>query len=294
MKLSNKTRGISALIALTFGFGLIAIAARYLSYHFTLFQQLYLTIGTAFIFGLFVFNKNLHVRKIKNIPAKDWLIIFIRSSLGYLLAASLYRESIVLTKISNVVFLQSIPFVAILGFLFFKEKVTNKKILFVSAAFLGSVLISVKDYSNIFIFGKGELFSLISGFLFGLSFAIRKWQTDFLNNQEITELLFFVSFLLLFAASLISGEKLPNFNWSFLILLIILINGFINTVNLFLVNYGFQKVPAVLASNILTLESVFGTILAFIFYNEIPSFKELLGGTLIIFSVIQMNQLESS
>jgi drug/metabolite transporter (DMT)-like permease len=48
----------------------------------------------------------------------------------------------------------------------------------------------------------------------------------------------------------------------------------------------------VLASNILTLESVFALILAFIFYKELPTMKELIGGIIILGSVIGMNQLK--
>jgi len=60
-----------------------------------------------------------------------------------------------------------------------------------------------------------------------------------------------------------------------------------------LTNYGFQKIEAVLASNILTLESFFAIILGFLFYRETPLAKDLLGGIIIIISVIAMNKLEA-
>ncbi|MBI4009266.1 DMT family transporter [Candidatus Roizmanbacteria bacterium] len=294
MKLQEERKGVLALVVLAFGFGLIAISARYLSYSFTLFQQLYLSIGVGFIFGLVIFNRKVDYAKIKKIPRKDWLIIFSRVIIGYLFGASLYRESLVLTKISNVVFLQSIPFGAILGFILFKEKATFSKILFLTIAFIGAVLISVKDYSQIFSFGRGELFSLISGLLFSLSYVLRKWQTKFLNNEETTQLLFLVGFIVLFVVSIVNHEGLPVFNWNTLMIVALLVTGFLNAVNLFLINYGYQHVPVVLATNILMLESVFGTILGFIFFKEVPLLKEFLGGTLIIASVIQMNRLEEN
>lgn len=218
--------------------------------------------------------------------------MFFRVIIGYLLGASLYRESLTLTKISNVTFIQSIPFAAVFGFILFKEKFTFKKLLLLLVAYLGVLLIAVKDYSSIFTIGKGELFSLVSSALFSLSYVSRKWQTDFLNDKEITQILLFVGTIVLFIASLINGESLPTLNWQGVLLLSIFFTGFFNTINIFLINYGFKKVQAVLASNILTLESIFALILAFIFYRELPNLKELFGGVLIVGSVIQMNRLE--
>lgn len=291
MKSEVQTKGFLALIIVSVGFGLIAVSIRYLSYSFSLFQQLYLTVGTAFIFGLFIFYKKLNFSKITKIPPRDWLILFLRVIIGYLFGASLYRESLVLTKISNVVFLQAIPFGALLGFLLFKEKVTVKKVLLLTIAYVGVVLISVKDYSNISSFGLGELFSIISGLLFSLSFVMRKWQTNFLNNEETTQLLTFFGFIILFGASLLIGESFPVFRWSNIIIGAVIFTGFLNAINLYLLNYGYQHLPVVLATNTIMLESVFGTLLAFIFYKELPNIKELLGGILIVVSVIQMNKL---
>ena len=288
---ANK-KGVLALIFLSFGFGMIAITARYMSYFFTLFQQLYLSIGVAFILSLFIFPKTLNLKRIKAIPSKDWGIMLFRVIIGYLLGASLYRESLTLTKITNVTFIQSIPFAAVFGFILFKEKFTFKKLLLLLAAYVGVLLIAIRDYSSIFTLGKGELFSLISSALFSLSYVSRKWQTDFLNDKEITQILLFVGTIILFAASVLKGEGMPAINWQGVLLLSIFFTGFFNTINIYLINYGFKNVKAVLASNILTLEYIFALILAFIFYRELPNLKELFGGALIVGSVIQMNRLE--
>ncbi len=292
MKLHDERKGVIALVILAFGFGLVAISARYLSYSFTLFQQLYLSIGVAFLFGIPIFGRKLRISKITKIPHKDWALLFSRVILGYLLGASLYRQSLVLTKVSNVVFLQSIPFGAIIGFTLFREKISAKKILFIALAFIGAVLISVKDLSHLLTFGSGEFLALISGAFFSLSYTLRKWQSEFLNNEETTQLLFLIAFIILFVISIMNHEGLPHFNWNGIILIALLFTGLLNTINLFLTNYGYQRVPVVLATNILMLEAVFGTVLALIFYKELPNLKELLGGILIIVSVIQMNKVE--
>ncbi|MBI4226493.1 DMT family transporter, partial [Candidatus Roizmanbacteria bacterium] len=205
--LDESQKGAMALVLLAFGFGMIAITARYMSSYFTLFQQLYISVGIGFVLSLFLFPKSLNLKKIKTIPRKDWAIMLFRVVIGYLLGASLYRASLTLTKISNVTFIQSIPFAAVFGFILFKEKFTVKKLLLLLIAYLGILLIAIKDYSSIFSFGKGELYSLVSSALFSLSYVSRKWQSDFINDKEITQILLFLGTVILFIASVLNGEE---------------------------------------------------------------------------------------
>lgn len=217
-----------------------------------------------------------------------------RIIIGYLIGASLYRTSLTLTKITNVTFIQSIPFAAVFGWLIFKEKFTLPKFLLVVLAYIGVIIISVKNLSASFSLGRGELFSLISSAAFSLSYVSRKWQSDYLNDKEISQILLFLGTLVLFITSLLKGEKLPLISWQGVALLSIFLTGLFNTINIYLINFGFKNVKAVLASNILTLESIFALILAFIFYKELPTLREFFGGILIVGSVIQMNRLKDS
>lgn len=288
-----RQKGILALFILVLGFGLIAISARYMSFYFSLFQQLYLSSGVAFIISLFIFPRTLTWRRIKRIPRRDQVIMLLRIIFGSLLASSLYRESLVLTKISNVTFIQSIPFNAIFGFLLLKEKFNLKKLGLLIVAFIGVLLISVQDYASVWHFGRGEVFSLISSAVFALSFLSRKWQSDQLSNKEITQILLFFTTVVLVIASLVTGEGLPDLNWDIMLYFSILTTGILSVTNLLLINYGFRHVRAVLASNILTLEGVFATLLAILFYREFPSAKELAGGLIILLSIFKMNRLDS-
>jgi len=291
--MTQKTsKGVLALVLLAFGFAVIAITARYLSFHYTLYQQLYLSIGAAFIISLFIFPKSLGLKKLRNIPAVDWKIMISRVFVGYIFAGGLYRSSLTLTKISNVTFIQSIPFAAVFGWILFKEKFTLNKFLLVMLAYVGVIIVSVRDFSSIFTFGKGELFSLISSALFSLSYVLRKYQTDYLTDKEITQILLFIGTIVLFTVSIIRGDGLPVINLQWVLALSLFLTGFFNAINIYLINYGFKNVKAVLASNILTLEAVFAVIMAFIFYKELPNLKEIFGGLVIVGSVIQMNRLK--
>lgn len=292
-KTTDRSKGILSLVLLALVFASMGLFVRFLSIDLLLFQQVYFRVGAAFVFSLLFFYKSLDFSKLTQIGSKDWTIIFVRSISFYVIGVTLFTQAIILTKYSNVTFIGALPMVAILGFILLKEKVTLVKILLILLAFIGVVLVAVTDYSNLLSWGRGEILALISTFFFSLSYIARKWQSDKLNNKEITAIIFFVSFWLLLGASLFKGDGIPSPNWNVLLVLAIIGAGIFNILNLFLTNYGFEKVNSVLASNILTLESVFAVILGFIFFKEIPNAKELIGGVMILVSVVLMNRIET-
>ena len=181
---------------------------------------------------------------------------------------------------------------AILGFLILKERFTIKKALLVVVSFFGVVLVSVKDFSNIFVFGKGELFALASTFFFSLGLILRKWHSKILNDREIATFILFFATLFVFVVSLIKNEGPPLGAWPLGAILVLLAGGLLSASVSFLMNYGLFRIDAVLANNIVALYPVFATLLALIFYKEIPMFRELIGGILIISSAVLLNRLE--
>lgn len=291
MTLSEKQKGVYSLILLALFFASMGVFVRFLSV-FQLFQQVYLRVFAALLLGLFIFNRHLNFSKLKKLSSKEWLLFIFRGATGYLFGTILFSQAIILTKYSSVSFIGAVPMTAILGVLILKDKITLEKVMLIIFSFIGVTLISVKDYSNLLVWGRGEIFALISAVFFSLNYIGRRWHSDILNNKEITELNFFIGFIIVFIASFFVGEPLPLTGWSWGLLLAVLGGGLFNVINVFLSNYGFQKVDTVLASNILTLESAFAIIIGFLFYKEIPGLKEIIGGLIISLSVIRMNYLD--
>lgn len=291
MKLSEKQKGILALVGLAFTYASFGFFTRYLSVSFGFFQQLYLRIFVGLIIGFLIFGKNFNFSKLKKTTLNEWLLLIFRGASYYLLGAALFNKAVLLTKISTVAFIGSIPMTAILGFLILREKVTPQKIIFITLSFIGVIIISIKNFSD-FSFGQGEIFALMSCFFAALSIIFRKYQTKLLNNVEITQILLFFAFIFIFITSLLAHEGLPVSNWNGSVFLIILLSGLANVFMIFFTNYGFEHVKTSIASNILTLEMVFAVIIGFIIYREILGIKEIVGGVLILFSVIKMNKLE--
>ncbi|MBM3283064.1 DMT family transporter [Candidatus Gottesmanbacteria bacterium] len=291
-QIPNRSKGILAFVFLAALYAGTGVVTRNLSHYFTIFQQTYLRTLIAFILGIFFFRKKLHLEKIKKISLSEWLLLTGRSAAMFVFGATLWVKATTITKLANVTFLDALPITATLSFLFLGEKATLKKIFYLAMSFLGVIILSVKDYSSLSSFGYGEFLVAVSGFFFAFRNISRKWHSKLLNDQEITQLMFIFGILMLFTSSLIFGETfiMPKWNWEIIILLFI--GGFIMAANLFLTNFGFAHLSAVLGNNILNLEAVFGILFGFLFFGEISSIKELLGGILIVTSVVKMNQLK--
>lgn len=293
MNLSERQKGIVALVILTLFYASMGIFARYLNVEFKLFQQVYLRILAAVIVGAIIFSNQLDFSKFRKLAIKEWVLIIFRAVTYYVLGVTLFTKAIVTAKYSNVSFISAIPTTALLGFIILREKITWQKILFMLLAFFGVLLISVKDYFHVFSWGLGEFFALLSAIFVSLSNVLRKWQSTVLNNRELSEITLFFAFFGLLITSFFLNEGLPISGWSLGTIAVIILAGLANVVIILLTNFGFHKVNAVMASNILTLESVFAVLIGFLFYHELPILKELIGGALIISSVIQMNKLEA-
>lgn len=288
--LTEQKKGILALIALSFFFASMGLFVRYLNTSFSTYQQVYLRLGVAFLISLLVFKNKISWFKLTKISVKDWTIILFRAVSYSLLGIVLFTQAIIITRYSNVSFIGAFPMVAIFGIILLGETLTLRKALWILVAFFGVLLISVENYEYLFSWGRGEVLTLISTVFFSLSYIARKWQSDFLNNQDLTVLNFFFATLAVFLVSFLKGDSLPVNSWSWGLFSAILGAGLINVFNMYLTNYGFEKVEAILAGNLLTLEAFFALIIGFLFYSETPLIKDFGGGILIITAVIAMNK----
>ncbi len=291
--LDQKQKGIIAFITLAFIWGSMGIFARYLNTGFSIFQQVYLRLIAAGIAGYIFFRKDVHLSKLNEISSKDWTIIIIRAVFYYSIGISLYSMSVINTKLSSAIFIDSLPATAVLGVLLLKERLTLKKAFYVFLAFIGVLVIGLKNFDNFFGWGKGEFLMFLSVWCTSFSMVIRKWQSNFLNNKEMTLLILFLGAIFAFLFSFVNGEGLPVNNWTTGLLLMVILAGVLNTTITFLINYGFERIDAILGSNLLTLQSLFAIVVGFLIYKEIPALKDIIGGAIVTLSVVQMNKLES-
>ena len=280
-----------SLIVLAWVFASMAIPIRYLDSEFSIITQTFFRILIAFLMSYCFFKKAIRMNIIKIIPRKEWVILSVRAVLTYCLGVTLFSYAVVETKISNASFIQALPWVAIFWWTLLKEKFSKEDGFFVFLACLGSLLIGIKDLRELGSFGKGEIFAVFASIAFSLSYIMRRWQWESLNNKELTFLQLGIGSIFLFVLMFISGENMADINivTNWFIVLLLLISGFLNVANLWLTNYGFKNTRAVTANNILSMEGIFSIFLGFFFFQELPNGQEFFGSILIIISVILIN-----
>lgn len=288
----SQKNGIFALILLSAIYASMGIFARALSVSFPLFTQVFVRIFAAFIISSILFVPKFHWKKFSKVSRKEWMLLSARGFAFYAIGVPLFTLSILETKYGNVSFIYGLPISAFLAWIFLREKMTKEKLFYILLAFFGAIMISVKDYSHLGEWGSGEVLAFISSLVFAFTYISRRWHSKILSDAEITVGMLGVGVISLFGLMFFFSEPVPIAGWSIQLFVIVVVAGVFNAVGLFLTNFGFSRVKAILASNILTLETVFGVLIGILLYGEIPAMKELVGGVLILLSVLRMNRLK--
>ncbi len=286
-------KGVISLIVLAFVFATMGVFARYLSTSFELFEQTYLRIGFAFLLGVVLFYKDINWSKLRALPRRDVGILIFRAITLYL-GVTLFTEAILHTKYGNASFVSTLPLLPLFGYIFLKERLSLRTITYIGIGFIGILFITITDFDHLTV-GYGELMALLSMLAFDFSYIARRWHSDYLNNKESTVFMFVAGAIFLFATSLALGEGLPTPDQFTLIIIgTLLLAALFNVANLYLTNYGFERVKVGVAGNILTLETVFALLYSLFLFGESPLLREYIGGTLVVLSVYLVNRQESN
>ncbi len=285
--------GIIALVTVALFYGITAVLARYLATGSGVFEQWYLRYGIAFISALIIFHGRLDFGKFRRLPKAEWQILIFRSLVGGVAAVGLYTLAAQNAKIGAVAFMQAVPTLSALGILLMHEKLTAPKAGLIALSFVGVIIAAVENPHDLMSLNIGEIYSLISGALFSLFFITRKWHTGALNNQEITLATLGLSAVANYLLSLVLYHRLfpDTSGWSPFFVVVLLVAGIMGVANIFLLNFGFERVSGIIAGNIMNLEQLFGPIFGFIFYGEVLTGRELIGGIIIVAAAIGMNRL---
>ncbi len=293
MKLTSEQKGSLALVLMAFGGSIMGIWVRYLGDHFELYQQVSARAFAAFLIGLIILRNRIKIKNILSAPKRDLIILFFRS-MSTITAIGLFTFAMLNAKYANVMLIYALPTTALLGVIILKEKLTKEKFGLILIGFLGVVLIAIKDFSNLGDFGKGELIAFISAFFYSTSYIIRRLLSNKLKDEEITQIGSMFSFIFAFIVSQLFGNGIDEFTTTTPFLGLIIFCAGITFITIALSgNYGFGKVEAIIAGNIVLLESVFGIFVGLIVYSEVPTIKEFIGGAIIIFSAVMMNRLQN-
>ncbi len=169
-------------------------------------------------------------------------------------------------------------FTTIMSIFFLSEKVGLYRWMAVIVGFIGILIISEPGFSSLNIY---YIYPII--FCFGLSYvaiAIKQLSTS--EPVWLIGLFFSISIMILSLFTLHKGWILPSFKDLFLLCMVGILGGL---ANLWLTqSYKFSDVSLVTPLKYLAL--LFAIFFGYVFWNEIPTFKTLIGAALVITSSI--------
>ncbi|MEI7579230.1 MAG: DMT family transporter [bacterium] len=289
--ISQKEKGILALVAYAFLGAVMGIWVRIMSSELTLYQQIAARAFVGGILGLIFYRKYLHLKSFTKISRRD-LILFIIRGILIISAVGLYTASILRTKFANVSFIGTFPTTAILGIIILKEKLTKQKLALLVLSLIGASLLSISDFHHLLNWGLGETLALISTVFYSLSYITRKFISKHLNNEEITVGGTIVSFMMAILVSLFLKNSPTNFLINNInVLFVIFLAGITYLLVGYCISVGFEHVEAIVANNILTLGAVFGLMIGLLVYHEVPTLQEVIGGLFIVISALLMDRI---
>lgn len=280
--MSNKTKAVFCMLISALGFTFMSVTVKYVT-GIPLFEKVFfrnlISLGVAF-FMLKKSSAPMFGRR------ENQLALLARSSFGlagvvlnfYAISKLTLADSSMLGKLSPI-------FVTIMACIFLKEKIDNKQILSIIVTFLGALLVIKPEFSL-------EMLPSLAGILSAASAGIAYTLLRYLKDKESPDTIIFYFSLIsvVFTAPFALAEYVQP---TFIQLGLLLATGVFASVGQFGITYAYKYAKATEVSIYNYSAIVFGIILGFIFFGEIPDTLSLLGGVIIIavaFYIFKHNQ----
>ena len=262
---------VLSLGAMLIGFAPIFVKWSLLSSSAIAFYRMLLTIP--FLFGL---NYLLNGRFKFHVKNKRTIVYAAFASLAFTTDLTLWHYSMSITSVSNAtIIVNSAPiFVAILSFIFFKEKLSKGFVISFLITYLG--IVGLIYYSNNYINGKvlGDILCMIAAFFYAVYLLIiaRLGKENSLNIIFYTTLfccLFSIIPMFVEGGSIFPSSK---FEWLNLFLLAVLCQ----MGGQYLITHAIGKISASEGSIGLLMQPITATILAAFLFSEILNITQII------------------
>ena len=171
----------------------------------------------------------------------------------------------------------------VIGYLFFKERISKQKFLSLIVGLIGLLMIYTLSFDQ-----KLAPFYLLAN-IAGFSSAVwNVFSKKVSSSYSVSQIVFIDSILTAFMAfslSLLFGERFfpPGLSSPWIANILFAVNSLLTS---YLVVYGFRYIEANYGSIILLLEVFFGILFSYLLFREIPNFSASIGGVLILFAII--------
>jgi len=271
-----------ALVLSVFAQVMIGVFVKFLTQSdLQIWSQILLRNAFAGLFALLVVPSA--VRSFLNLNSNDKFQVGIRSAF-YVCAIYFFTLALELTSISNEIFIAAFPFVAVLGWVLFKDPISQMQILFLAIAAIGVIIISGVDFSS-FRFGEGELYAFISTGFFALMYLWSRKIKDSFSTHEFSAMTQIITLPPIFVLSLLNSGSInvlqgidSNALWLALGAAVFI------TANIFLVSSGITRTSSATANLWLLSAPFFAVVASIVFFSYTPTVREFFGGGIIVCS----------
>lgn len=280
--MSNKTKAVFCMLISALGFTFMSVTVKYVT-GIPLFEKVFFRNLISLVVAFSMLKKSsapMFGRR------ENQLALLARSIFGlagvvlnfYAIANLTLADSSMLGKLSPI-------FVTIMACIFLKEKIDSKQILSIIITFLGALLVIKPEFSL-------EMLPSLAGILSAAASGVAYTLLRYLKDKESPDTIIFYFSLIsvVFTAPFALAEYVqPTFTQ----LGLLLATGVFASVGQFGITYAYKFAKATEVSIYNYSAIVFGIILGFIFFREIPDTLSLLGGVIIIavaFYIFKHNQ----
>ena len=266
--------------AMLIGFAPIFVKLSMLSSSAISFYRMFLALPFLFLLN-YILNKKFFFR-VKN---KKTILYAAFASLAFTTDLTLWHFSMDITSVSNAtIIVNSAPiFVAILSFIFFKERLTKGFLLSFLVTYIG--IVGLIYFSNNYVNGKllGDILCLIAAFFYGVYLLViaRLGKENSLNIIFYTT--FFCCLFSIIPMMIEGGNLIPSssFEWLNLILMAFLCQFG----GQYFITHAIGKISASGSSIGLLMQPLTATILAAIIFSEILTSLQIVFALISLFGI---------
>ncbi|MFI6165253.1 hypothetical protein ACIBCN_00560 [Nocardia sp. NPDC051052] len=196
---------------------------------------------------------------------------------------------------SDISFIAALPLVSALGMLLRSVRVSAVRVVFVGGSAVGVAILSGFGGNAASSLNYGNLIALVAMVAMSLGYLGRGWHDGTLNNHELTALTLGVGAVGVVLTSVVQGDSLPDIpshTSAVMLWAAVGLAGVLSVLNVFLINYSFDRLDPVLSGNMLTVECVWGLLFGLFFFGQVPTWSGILGGTVIVLCALALNLLD--
>lgn len=294
--MTPRSKAVYAVLGASF-LGILNYAlAKYISTEIPALTQSWLKFLWGTVFAVVLFRGKNAYAKLWSLSHKDWVLLITLGFVGWGFAKWAIIEALTHTTLANVSFVEAFLPIVVYTFsvLLFMARPSIWILLSVLVSTYGLLIINNDTFvPAIQAFATGEALVLVAVAATAVGYIIRKYLRDAINTYLLTTTSIGIGCIALTPFVLFSDPVSTLMTASIASQGILLLTGFFLTLSVALFTYALGHISATLASQLGLTKVLYAIVLGLLFFGEIPTITDLIGGLCIIAGVHATNTIQS-